>query len=131
MSLLSDSQAAAIAAQWADAELELARLFGVGGASWTRTRRTGATPAADGSEATATVAGYALRVKVNVPAAAVPGATVSASKWVFVAAATVDLTSDDTIVSDADGTIRFAAIGAASVDQGVLTIDLQPIPETE
>lgn len=115
---------AAHAASW----LRMGRRNGVGGGSWTRTRRTGGTPAAASTSSTATIAGYALRVKVNAPASAVPGAIVSASKWVFVADAGVDLTSDDTIVSAADSTIRFVAIGSPATDQGVLTIDLQPLP---
>lgn len=111
----------------AQAATEIAAAFGVGGTSWTRTRRSGATPSADASEASATIAGYVQRAQVDRLAALRAGAVVSDAKWVFVGAAGVDLQTHDTIVSATDSTLRFAVLGNVQTDLGVTLAEVAPL----
>lgn len=100
-------------------------LFRVGGASWTRTRTTAHTPAADGSASTATVALSVLDNRRSDMAASMTGWPVLDSAWVAYGADDVDLRAGDTIT---DGTSTYTVTGAPETHQGFLAAPLEKKP---
>lgn len=107
------------------AALQIGRVFGVGGATWTRTRTTAHTPAADG---TATEATVTLRVVPNgrpTTGATLPGLPVFQADYVAIAPDTDVLQAGDTLTND---TLTFAVTGAPFTDMGFTLAPLEKQP---
>lgn len=126
MSALSAAQAAAFAATWAQTEIDLADAFGIGGGSWTRTRRTGATPSADATTTTATIAGRVVRERIDRMARLRSGGLVGDAAWWFIGAAGVDVQTHDELTSVADGS-RYVVLANVSADQGYVMAEVAPL----
>ena len=119
----STSQAAAFAATWSSVELELAQAFGT--ATSTRTRKSGATPDADATTGTVSLAGSIIRAKLDALVSIRAGASVSDAPWWYVGAADADLETHDEIATS-DGR-HWIVGGTPAVVEGLLLAEVQPL----
>ena len=108
--------------------LRLFRTYGTGGATWTRTRASGGTPAADPTITQSS--GLTIRFCQNgrvAQAQALPVLPIFAADWWGVAAGDVDIQAGD--VYD-NGSIAFVVTGEPDTSQGFLLIpaDVHPVP---
>lgn len=99
-------------------------LFAIGGPSWTRTRTTGNTPAADGTTTSGSVTLYVLDNRSR-RAVGLTGAPLLDTAWVAYGATSVDLQAGDTIT---DGTYTYAVIGKPETHQGFMAAPLEARP---
>jgi hypothetical protein len=110
--------------------LRLLRTYGKGGATWTRTRASGGTPAADPT--ITQTSGIVIRFMPNnrvVERSALPGLPIFIAPWWGVAAAGVDIQAGD--VYD-NGSIAFLITGTPDSSQGFLVPPAAPtqVPAT-
>lgn len=105
---------------------DIGATFGVGGSSWTRTRRAGATPSADATTTTATIAGRVVRERVDRMARLRSGGLVGDAAWWFIGAAGVDVQTHDELTSVADSA-RYVVLANVSADQGYVMAEVAPL----
>ncbi len=100
--------------------LRLFRIYGTGGATWTRTRGTGGTPvAAPAFEQTASVAVRFCQNNRVAPAGSLPAIPIFTAPWWGLADAAIDIQPGD--IYD-NGVIAYLVTGAPDTSQGFLVV---------